>query len=61
MDAAARGDDARADDIQAEIVAAGAALRGRGIASLKQAVAEMMSGLGARYEAAVRSPLPPLF
>lgn len=56
--AAARGDDAGADALQAEIVTARAALRGRGIATLKHAVAELMSGAGVRYGALVRGPLP---
>ena len=57
-DAAASGDDARADALQSEITAARAALRGGGIATLKHAVAELMAGLGTPYGYAVRGPLP---
>ena len=56
--AASSGDDAGADALQAEITEARAALRGRGIATLKHAVAELMSSLGARYREGVRAPLP---
>lgn len=56
--AASGGDDAGADALQAEITEARAALRGRGIATLKHAVAELMTGLGARYREGVRAPLP---
>jgi 4-hydroxy-tetrahydrodipicolinate synthase len=56
--AATSGDDTRAAAAQDEISAARAALRGRGIATLKHAVAELMTGLGVRYGRAVRGPLP---
>jgi 4-hydroxy-tetrahydrodipicolinate synthase len=56
--AAARGDDTAADAFQSEITEVRAALRGRGIATLKHAVAELMSGRGTRYAPSVRGPLP---
>jgi 4-hydroxy-tetrahydrodipicolinate synthase len=56
--AASSGDDARAEALQGEIIEARAALRGRGIATLKHAVAELMTSLGARYREGVRGPLP---
>jgi 4-hydroxy-tetrahydrodipicolinate synthase len=57
-EAAAAGDDARAEAVQEEIVQARAALRERGIATLKHAVAELMRGTGVTYDDAVRAPLP---
>jgi 4-hydroxy-tetrahydrodipicolinate synthase len=58
VEAAARGDAEHAAAVQDEIVRVRDAMRGEGIASLKQAVSELMRTHGVDYGAGVRGPLP---
>lgn len=57
VEAAERGDDPRAQALQGEVAETRASLRGRGIATLKHAVAQLMANEGHEYRDAVRGPL----